>query len=169
MTEKDDKEIAIKIIKKTSVKTDNEEIKKTETQKTVPVKKQAQKKETGDKIAVVLIRGLVNVTKDKKSTLKMLNIHKKHNCVVVKNNDVYKGMIFKVKDYVAYGEIDDETHALLVQKRKDKKGKEDNKKTFRLNPPRGGFGRKGIKRPFGEGGALGYRGNKINELLKRML
>ncbi|WP_048149438.1 50S ribosomal protein L30 [Palaeococcus ferrophilus] len=41
------------------------------------------------------------------------------------------------------------------------------KPVFRLHPPRGGH--KTIKRTFKEGGALGYRGEKINELLERMM
>jgi len=39
---------------------------------------------------------------------------------------------------------------------------------FKLNPPSGGFERKGIKVPYTLGGALGYRKN-INELLKKMM
>ena len=39
---------------------------------------------------------------------------------------------------------------------------------FRLHPPTKGFKGK-IKRSFGSGGELGYRGDKINELLNRML
>lgn len=42
------------------------------------------------------------------------------------------------------------------------------KPVFRLRPPKGGF--KGtIKKPFGAGGETGYRGEKINELLKKMI
>ncbi len=42
------------------------------------------------------------------------------------------------------------------------------KPVFRLHPPKGGL--KGSKkRSFKEGGALGYRGEKINELIERML
>lgn len=41
-------------------------------------------------------------------------------------------------------------------------------KPFRLHPPRKGYGRGGVKRSFKAGGALGYRGEKINELLRRM-
>tara|TARA_Y100000310_G_C20702941_1_gene831751 strand:+ start:2408 stop:2896 length:489 start_codon:yes stop_codon:yes gene_type:complete len=40
---------------------------------------------------------------------------------------------------------------------------------FKLNPPRGGFERKGIKSQFSQGGVLGYRKDKINELLERMI
>lgn len=39
---------------------------------------------------------------------------------------------------------------------------------FRLHPPSKGFKGK-IKKGFGSGGELGYRGEKINDLLKRML
>ena len=40
---------------------------------------------------------------------------------------------------------------------------------FRLCPPSKGYERKGIKKPFSLGGALGYRKEKINDLIKRML
>ena len=40
------------------------------------------------------------------------------------------------------------------------------KPLFRLHPPRKGY--EGIKRSFKEGGALGYRADKINALLRRM-
>ena len=43
------------------------------------------------------------------------------------------------------------------------------KPIFRLAPPKKGFERRGIKRSFTIGGAAGYRGQKINELLVRMI
>ncbi len=43
------------------------------------------------------------------------------------------------------------------------------KKVFRLNPPSKGFERKGVKQPFSQGGALGDRKDKIDNLLKRMI
>ena len=43
------------------------------------------------------------------------------------------------------------------------------KKFFRLNSPKKGFGRRGIKRAYNKSGALGYRGTDINELVKRMV
>ena len=43
------------------------------------------------------------------------------------------------------------------------------KKTFRLNPPKKGFERLGIKKPYAIGGVLGYRGSTINQLIERML
>jgi len=41
-------------------------------------------------------------------------------------------------------------------------------KPFRLHPPRKGYERGGVKHSFKAGGALGYRGEKINDLLRRM-
>lgn len=142
-----------------------------------------------EKIAVVLIRGLVRVNTKIKETLKMLNIIQNHECVIVDKNPSMLGMILKCKDYVTYGEIDDETHKQLVERRgreykgctsnADKKMRYDQKYIeycgkklkpyFRLSPPRGGFERKGTKTAFSRGGALGYRGSEINDLIKRML
>ncbi|MGQ9624536.1 MAG: 50S ribosomal protein L30 [Candidatus Bathycorpusculaceae bacterium] len=42
------------------------------------------------------------------------------------------------------------------------------KPVFRLHPPTKGFKGK-IKKSYGMGGELGYRGEKINELIKRMI
>lgn len=43
------------------------------------------------------------------------------------------------------------------------------KPVFRLKPPSKGYDRQGIKKSFVEGGALGNRKEKINDLLKRMI
>ncbi|HIP84957.1 MAG TPA: 50S ribosomal protein L30 [Methanothermococcus okinawensis] len=43
------------------------------------------------------------------------------------------------------------------------------KPVFRLHPPRKGYDKAGIKKPFSVGGALGYRGKEINKLLERMM
>lgn len=40
---------------------------------------------------------------------------------------------------------------------------------FKLMPPKFGFERKGTKKPFSLGGVLGYRKEKINELINRMI
>ncbi len=140
------------------------------------------------KIAAVRVRGSVKLNTKIKITLNLLRLYRKNFCIVVDDIPSFKGMIKKVKDYVTYGEIDEATYKLLVEKRgeeykgreQDRKGKIkykkfiviNNKKIkpfFRLNPPKKGFGRKGIKVGFKAHGALGYRGNKINDLLKRMI
>jgi large subunit ribosomal protein L30 len=121
-----------------------------------------------EKLAVVRIRGGISVKTEIKDTLKMLNLHRKNYCVVVPNNESYLGMIKRVKDYVTYGKVDEETHKLLVEKRGEKKG-DKQRPFFRLSPPKKGFGRKGVKVHFSKGGALGYRESKINDLIKRMI
>jgi large subunit ribosomal protein L30 len=141
------------------------------------------------KIAVVRVRGSIKLNESIKDTLNMMRLYDKNYCVVLEDTQPNKGMIKKVKDYVAYGEIDDATFNELIAKRgeeytgkiKDKSGKIDYsrrffeingkryKKSFRLCPPRGGYEWKGTKRPFSRGGALGYRGKNINALIKRMI
>ncbi|MBN4049217.1 uL30 family ribosomal protein [archaeon AH-315-M20] len=140
------------------------------------------------KLAVIRIRGIINIQRDIKRTLNQLRLYKKNFCVVVPSNKSSLGMVTKVKDYVTWGEIDDKTYDLLIDKKSEEyqdritdrkqkikynrfldiKGKKI-KKYFRLNSPKKGYGRKGIKAPFNKGGALGYRAEKINELIKRMI
>lgn len=120
--------------------------------------------ENSKKIAAIRIKGLVNVKKTVEDTLKILRLYRKNYCVVLEKKPEIIGMLKKIKDCITWGEIDDSTLKFLVEKRGEK-----DKKFFRLHPPRKGFGRKGTKKPFSVGGALGYRGEKINELIKRMV
>ncbi len=124
---------------------------------------------TNKKFAIILIRGLIGMRGDIRITAKLFKLFRKNSCVIVDDNSVMKGMARKLKDYTTYGEIDEATYKLLVEKRgkKDKEGKLKN--IFNLSPPVKGFERKGTKKPFNMGGALGYRKNKINDLIKRMI
>lgn len=126
-------------------------------------------KKENQKLAIVLVRGLIGMNYNIKKTIEMLKLHRKNSCVVVPDTPVSRGMAVKVKDYTTYGIINEETHKLLLEKRarKNKKGEIDN--VFRLSPPVKGFERKGIKKSFNIGGALGDRKEKINELIKRMI
>lgn len=67
--------------------------------------------------AIVRLRGEVNVRPEIKDTLAMLHIHRVNHCIVVKEDPHYRGMIQKVKDYVAWGKIDDDTMAMLLERR----------------------------------------------------
>ena len=122
-------------------------------------------------IAIIRVRGVVGVDGKITDTLNMLKLHRKNFCVIYRTTPSISGMVQKIKDFVTWGEIDEATLKELI----DKRGKQNpNDKTrtkpfFRLNPPVKGFGRKGIKKPFSVGGALGYRGAKINDLIKRMV
>ena len=72
--------------------------------------------------AVIRLRGTIDVRREIKETLKMLRLHKINHCVVVDETPAYRGMLQKVKDYVAWGEIDAETLALLLKNRGRLKG-----------------------------------------------
>lgn len=73
-------------------------------------------------LAVVRLRGTIGVNRKIEDTLKMLRLHKKYHCVVIPDTPSYRGMLQVVKDYVAYGEIDAETLAMLLRNRGRLKG-----------------------------------------------
>jgi len=73
-------------------------------------------------IAIVKVRGNVGVKKEIKDTLNMLCLTENNHCVVYKESPVLEGMLFKVKDYVTYGQIDRVTLANLIKKRGRLKG-----------------------------------------------
>ncbi len=151
--------------------------------------KTASKKGSVGKLAVILIRSRNQITKTILDTLDMLRLFKRNVCVVVDDTPAMRGMVDKVKDYVAFGILGDGTYEKLMQKRAEEySGRLSDRKDiikydsryiehngkkykcfFRLSPPRKGYGRKGIKSPFAVGGALGNRGEKINDLIERML
>tara|TARA_Y100000034_G_scaffold41527_1_gene51079 strand:+ start:262 stop:612 length:351 start_codon:yes stop_codon:yes gene_type:complete len=114
------------------------------------------------KIAVIRIRGMINVNQKASRTLELLKLNKKHACAIVNDTPSLRGMMNIVKDFVTWGEISEDTIKLL----NDKKGEGT---LFSLHPPRGGFERKGIKTSFQSGGALGYRVDKINDLIQKMI
>ncbi len=114
-------------------------------------------------IAIIRIKGQVKVRGDFTETMERLRLKKKYSCIVLeKPKKEELGMIKKIRDFVAFGEIDKDTYNELVAKR-GKKGK----KFFRLHPPRGGIE---SKKHFGVGkGVLGDNGKEINKLIRRML
>ena len=155
-------------------------------------------------VAVVRIRGTVNVRKDVADTLRLLRLHKPHHCVVIPLTESYKGMLRKAQQMIAWGEISKETFIKLLKKRGRVRGGkrltdavvrqyskgefstveeladallsgkvkwrdlEWLKPVFRLHPPRGGY-RGTVKRSYAEGGSWGYWGERINELLEKMM
>jgi len=117
-------------------------------------------------ICVIRIHGQVKLRKPIVETLYRLRLRRKYSCIVIhKPSKEQLGMIKKVRDFVAFGEINDETYKKLVKARgkKDKNGKL--KPFFRLHPARGGIK---TKLHFPKG-VLGNNKNKINELILRML
>jgi len=140
-------------------------------------------------IAVIRISGEVGINKEVKETLSRLRLRRKYSCVLFdKPKKETLGMIRRVKDFVAFGEIKTETLSMLIEKRaklldKSKKldvktivsGLESGKKPeelnikpfFRLHPPRKGID---SRKHFGVGkGVLGNNKDQLNKLLERML
>jgi len=140
--------------------------------------------------AVVRIRGLINLTRGVKDTFALLRLHRKMHCILLADNPVNKGMIQKVKDWTTFGKINDETLKAMIAKRgrklgdvrltaeetehifnEIKAGKKIKdlgiKPVFRLTPPSGGF-KKSIKDHYPKG-EVGGRGDKINDLIMRMI
>jgi large subunit ribosomal protein L30 len=139
--------------------------------------------------AVIRIKGSAGLRKDVNDTFSMLRLNRKMHCVVLKESDNVKGMLQKVRNWATYGEIDDKVLRHLIEKRGRKLGDKrldkgeveevfkkvketgkvpkEIKPVFRLTPPSKGF-KKSVKQHYPKG-ELGYRGEKINELLKRMI
>ncbi len=138
-------------------------------------------------ICLIRIRGEVGVRREVEETLNRLRLKKKYSCVVITNpKEEQLGMIKKVKDFIAFGEINSSMFEKLLEKRaqpvdkvkkinpkeaakeieKGKKYEDLNLKPFfRLHPPRGGIK---SKESYPRG-VLGNHKDKINELLERML
>jgi len=152
-------------------------------------------------LAVVRIRGGVNLRRDVKDTLNMLHLTRPNHATLIPATPQYLGMLRKAKEYVTWGEASMDGVLTLLERRGEVEGGrrlseeyvKDNlkfeslrdlaeallslkvkltelrgvKPLFRLHPPSKGFKRT-VKRAFSEGGELGYRGEKINELIRRM-
>ena len=150
---------------------------------------------------VIRVRGIPDVNRDIAHTMDLLGLNRVNHAVVVPETDSIKGMLQKAKDYVTWGEVDQETLAAMIRARgrvagddsvtddylKERsefatvedmakaiiendyrmKDVDGAKPVFRLHPPVKGY--EGNKRSFQNGGALGYRGVKINDLINRML
>jgi len=151
-------------------------------------------------IAAIRVRGRTGIKGKIEDTLKMLHLTRINHVVILTDNPSYQGMLVKSKDYITWGEIDQETLTQLIEKRgrlpgnkkitseelkekgnyssaqelskaiiQEKTQLEDAglKPVFRLHPPRKGY--KDIKKSYQEGGTLGYRGEEIKTLIKKMI
>lgn len=140
--------------------------------------------------AAVMVRGTVSCEKRFMDTLTMLRLTRINHCVLLPQSKSIDGMLKKVKFYVTWGEVSDGNIEKLVAKwgrlpgrkrleEKDAKEiaaliRKDNSlknvkgmlPVFRLGPPDSGYRDTRAAFPKGE---LGYRGEKINGLLERMM
>lgn len=118
------------------------------------------------KIAVLRVKGRFGLKREFNEVLDMLGLKSKNHCVILEDSPNNMGMLKQIKDFIAYGEVKDEVLTKLSKKKKPIY-KSASRAVYALPNPKKGFA--GIKRGYGEGGDLGYRGEKINELLERMI
>ncbi len=140
-------------------------------------------------ILVIRISGMVEVDEKVEEALFRMRLRRKYSAILMKESEEGMKLLKKVRDFVAFGKIDEKTLMELIAKRGELKGgkkvgavkaseivKSLDKKSlqnfgvkpfFRLHPPIGGidskihFGRKK--------GVLGDNKEKINDLVRRML
>jgi len=139
-------------------------------------------------IAVIRISGDVNITERTRETLFRMRIRRKYATVLLQPTKPNMKLLEHVRNFVAFGTIDNATLALLIEKRGQlkEKGKKlevekiinqiekkeaahwDIKPFFRLHPPRGGID---SKKHYGTSkkAVLGDNKEKINDLIRRML
>lgn len=132
-------------------------------------------------LAVIRVRGRAGVRHDIKETLTRLNLDRVNNLALISGTKPNMGMIKKCNDFVTYGELNEEMLQKIAEKKGIKASKDDLHGVFtgskrvrdvlqlpiHMHPPRRGY--HGAKISFGIGGALGYRSERINELIKRMM
>ena len=127
----------------------------------------AAKKISGNKqeaegavLAVVRVRGVQGVRWKASEVMRVMGLTRRYSCTLLKNSPSVRGMLARAKDYVTWGAASPETVQALLKKARD------GKPPFGLHPPRGGIG--SLKRAFPKG-ALGSRGEAVNQLIGQML
>ncbi|HIH10207.1 MAG TPA: 50S ribosomal protein L30 [Candidatus Diapherotrites archaeon] len=68
-------------------------------------------------IAVIRVRGTAHVTRKIRETLSMMRLFKSNHMVLLAENKSQQKMIDKVKDYVTFGQITQDTLAMVLEKR----------------------------------------------------
>jgi large subunit ribosomal protein L30 len=148
---------------------------------------------------IVRVRGSIHANRGIVETLKLLHLTRANHATVVAEEPSFRGMLTKVQGYVTWGEADPATvGSLLAARGTTADGRRLTAETLRdvvhvagvpelskavsergllrvdglaplvrLKAPTGGWG--STKKPYGLGGALGYRGKAINELVGRMV
>ena len=146
---------------------------KIESAHTTISKEEIQKYFEGRNIAAILIRSSYNTNPDIKKTFELLKLTKKNSLGLFKDNVTTKGMLRKIKDYITFGYVDNSVIDLVLSKKnpikRDNKGEFYITNIFSMEPPRGGFERKGIKKPYTVGGALGNRKDGMKDLISKMI
>ena len=106
-------------------------------------------------LAAIRLKGTLKVKDDIRDTMQILGLKRKLSMCILPQNPTTVGMLRKSQDFIAWGELSEEIEKQF-----------GNKKVVSLKPPKGGF--KSLKQMYPKGD-LGYRGQTINELIKRMI
>ncbi|EQB71660.1 MAG: hypothetical protein AMDU1_APLC00020G0026 [Thermoplasmatales archaeon A-plasma] len=73
-------------------------------------------------LAVIRIRGTTGIRPAAAKTAELMRLNRINHMVLVEDNDVNRGMLQKVKDYVTWGEVDDATVEMILKYRAQLKG-----------------------------------------------
>ena len=66
---------------------------------------------------VVKVRGTISAQREARETLELLRLAKTNNAVLIDNRPSYIGMLYRVQNYVTWGEVSKETVAMLLKER----------------------------------------------------
>ncbi|MDI6642513.1 MAG: 50S ribosomal protein L30 [Candidatus Hodarchaeaceae archaeon] len=69
------------------------------------------------KLAVIRIRGGINIRRDAKETLGMIGLTRVNHCVIIDDISSHRGMLQKIKDFVTWGEVKPSVLEHLLRKR----------------------------------------------------
>ncbi len=138
-------------------------------------------------IIAIRMAGQIGIERRRADALDRLMLKRKFTAVLVPEKELQK--LFNVKDFIAYGKIDEKTLRALLAARGKKNGKilsavpesivkslleekttlgkEGMQRYFGLHPPKGGFKNKSLKLGYPRG--VTGKNDKINELIMRML
>jgi len=119
------------------------------------------------KLFVVRLKGRIGIRKGINATLDTLGLKRRFNALVVDSSPIILGMLKKVQNFIAYGELSEENYAKLLTLPSSIKKEKKNMLLLRLPPPKFGL-KKTIKKLYPKGEA-GYRGKEINSLVERFL
>jgi len=72
---------------------------------------------SNQKIAILLVRGIINTHPDVRTTLDLLRLRNKHVCVVIDDTSANRGMLQKIKDYTTFGVVDEAFFKEMLDKR----------------------------------------------------
>lgn len=66
---------------------------------------------------VVKVRGTIKAIREARETLEMLHLKRTNHAVLIDSRPSYMGMLYRVQNYVTWGEVTKQTVELLLKKR----------------------------------------------------